>query len=88
MFRGVGRITWKTWKGHVIPGFKERFAGFPFPLAAPRAKYKPPHVFASGLVVALIFPSLSVQNLRPYVSYSNRLDSKYYIIVGLYKVYE
>lgn len=70
MFR-VGRITWKTWKGHVIT-----------------AKYKPLHVFASGLVIALIFPSLSVQNLRPDVSYSNRLDSKYYIIVGLYKVYE
>lgn len=75
-------------EGSCYTGFKERFAGFPFPLAAPRAKYKPPHVFASGLVIALIFPSLSVQNLRPDVSYSNRLDSKYYIIVGLYKVYE
>jgi len=84
----VGRITWKTWKGHVIPGFKERYAGFPFPLAAPRAKHKSLHVFASGLVIALIFLPLSVQNLMPDVSYSNRLDSKYYIIVGLYKVYE
>ena len=84
----VGRITWKTWKGHVMPGFKERYAGLPFPRAALGAKYKPLHVFASGIVIALIFPPLSEQNLRPDVSYSNHLDSKYYIIVGLYKVYE
>lgn len=84
----VGRITWKTWKGRVMPGFKQRYAGFPFPLAAPEAKYKPLHVFASGLVIALIFSPPSVQNLWPDVLYLNHLDSKYYIIVGLYKVYE
>lgn len=84
----VGRITWKTWKRHVMPGFKQRSAGFPFPLAAPGAKYKPLHVFASGLVIALIFSPPLVQNLWPDVLYLNHLDSKYYIIVGLYKVYE
>ena len=84
----LGRITWKTWKRHVMPGFKQRYAGFPFPLAALGAKYKPLHVFASGLVIALIFSPPSVQNLWPDVLYLNHLDSKYYIIVGLYKVYE
>ena len=54
----------------------------------PRAKYKPLHVFASGLFIALIFPPLSVRNLRPDVSHLNHLDSKYYIVVGFYKVYE
>lgn len=72
-------------EGSCYAGFQ---TGFPFPLAAPGAKYKPLHVFASGLVIALIFPPPSVQNLRPDVLYLNHLDSKYYIIVGLYKVYE
>ena len=43
-------ITWKTWKGHVMPGLKERDAGFPFPLAAPGAKYKPLHTLPPDLL--------------------------------------